>query len=446
MCNCKLSTIEEFIKKHRLDDVRSLALQAVKYPDIDMLFALDQIEGWQRARTKLPEWASKDGIIFPPHISMEQCSSERTAKYKSGILHSSGILIDLTGGFGVDFSYMAKGFSKAVYVEQQSHLCDIAKHNFELLGLQHAEVVNADGVEYLHSLPLISNASRTHLEGESKEKSNFSLCRDKRCLDESQTHLEGENEENGQQTIEENIVIYLDPARRDVHGAKVYGIEDCTPNVVELQSELLDKASVVMVKLSPMLDLHAAIKALSVSKAYIVSVGNECKELLLVLSRDKNEAIRVVCVNDDESFEYSYGEEADCVPSISDADILADGSECFLYEPNASIMKAGCFSLLTSCFSVKALSRNSHLFVSNDEIADFPGRKFKIYAVSSMNKKELRKVLADISQANIAVRNFPLSVAELRKRLKLKDGGDTYIFATTVGERSHTLIICKKIG
>ena len=391
MCNCKLSTIEEFIKKHRLDDVRSLALQAAKYPDIDMSFALDQIEGWQRARTKLPEWASKDGIIFPPHISMEQCSSERTAKYKSGILHSSGILIDLTGGFGVDFSYMAKGFSKAVYVEQQSHLCDIAKHNFELLGLQHAEVVNADGVEYLHSLPLISNASRTHLEGK--------------------------NEENGQQTIEENIVIYLDPARRDVHGAKVYGIEDCTPNVVELQSELLDKASVVMVKLSPMLDLHAAIKALSVSKAYIVSVGNECKELLLVLSRDKNEAIRVVCVNDDESFEYSYGEEADSVPSISDADILADGLECFLYEPNASIMKAGCFSLLTSCFSVKALSRNSHLFVSSDEIADFPGRKFKIYAVSSMNKKELRKVLADISQANIAVRNFPLSVAELRKRL-----------------------------
>ena len=399
-----------------------------------MSFALDQIEGWQRARTKLPEWASKDGIIFPPHISMEQCSSERTAKYKSGILHSSGTLIDLTGGFGVDFSYMAKGFSKAVYVEQQSHLCDIAKHNFELLGLQHAEVVNADGVEYLHSLPRISNASRTHLEGESKGKSNFSLCRDEKCLDDAQQHLE------------ENVVIYLDPARRDVHGAKVYGIEDCTPNVVELQSELLDKASVVMVKLSPMLDLHAAIKALSVSKAYIVSVGNECKELLLVLSRDKNEAIRVVCVNDDESFEYSYGEEADSVPSVSDADILADGSECFLYEPNASIMKAGCFSLLTSCFSVKALSRNSHLFVSNDEIADFPGRKFKIYAVSSMNKKELRKVLADISQANIAVRNFPLSVAELRKRLKLKDGGDTYIFATTVGERSHTLIICKKIG
>ena len=365
---------------------------------------------------------------------MEQCSSERTAKYKSGILHSSGTLIDLTGGFGVDFSYMAKGFPKAVYVERQSHLCDIARHNFELLGLNHADVVNADGVEYLHSLPRISNASRTHLEGESKGKSNFSLCRDEICLDDAQQHLE------------ENVVIYLDPARRDVHGAKVYGIEDCTPNVVELQSELLDKASVVMVKLSPMLDIHAAIKALSVSKAYIVSVGNECKELLLVLSRDKNEAIRVVCVNDDESFEYSYGEEADCVPSVSDADILADGSECFLYEPNASIMKAGCFSLLTSCFSVKALSRNSHLFVSSDEIADFPGRKFKIYAVSSMNKKELRKVLADISQANIAVRNFPLSVAELRKRLKLKDGGDTYIFATTVGERSHTLIICKKIG
>ena len=429
MCNCKLSTIEEFIKKHRLDDVRSLALQAAKYPDIDMPFALDQIEGWQRARTKLPEWASKDGIIFPPHISMEQCSSERTAKYKSGILHSSGILIDLTGGFGVDFSYMAKGFPKAVYVERQSHLCDIARHNFELLGLNHADVVNADGVEYLHSLPCISNASRTHLEGESKGKSSFSLCRDEKCLDENQQHLE------------ENVVIYLDPARRDVHGAKVYGIEDCTPNVVELQSELLDKASVVMVKLSPMLDLHAAIRALPVSEVYIVSVGNECKELLLVLRKEENNAVRVVCVNDEALFEYSYGEQADYC--VSEVDLQPSA---YLYEPNASIMKAGCFDVLASRFPVKALSRNSHLFISSDEIADFPGRKFKIYAVSSMNKKELKRALAGVSQANIAVRNFPLSVAELRKRLKLKDGGDTYIFATTVGERNHTLILCKKIG
>ena len=380
-----------------------------------MPFALDQIEGWQRARTKLPEWASKDGIIFPPHISMEQCSSERTAKYKSGILHSLGTLIDLTGGFGVDFSYMAKGFSKAVYVEQQSHLCDIAKHNFELLGLQHAEVVNTDGVEYLHSLPLISNASRTHLEGESKE--------------------------NGQQNIEENIVIYLDPARRDVHGAKVYGIEDCTPNVLELQSELLDKASVVMIKLSPMLDLHAAIRALPVSEVYIVSVGNECKELLLVLRKEGNDAVRVVCVNDEALFEYSYGEQADYC--VSEVDLQPSA---YLYEPNASIMKAGCFDVLASRFPVKALSRNSHLFISSDEIADFPGRKFKIQAISSMNKKELKRALAGVSRANIAVRNFPLSVAELRKRLKLKDGGDTYIFATTVGERNHTLILCKKIG
>lgn len=410
-----MSTIEEFIKKHRLDDVRSLALQAAKYPDIDMPFALDQIEGWQRARTKLPEWASKEGIIFPPHISMEQCSSERTAKYKSGILHSSGTLIDLTGGFGVDFSYMAMDFSKAVYVERQSHLCDIARHNFELLGLNHADVVNADGVEYLHSLPLISNASRTHLEGE--------------------------NEENGQQTIEENIVIYLDPARRDVHGAKVYGIEDCTPNVLELQEELLEKASVVMIKLSPMLDLHAAIRALPVSEVYIVSVGNECKELLLVLRKEGNDAVRVVCVNDEALFEYSYGEQADYC--VSEVDLQPSA---YLYEPNASIMKAGCFDVLASRFPVKALSRNSHVFISSDEIADFPGRKFKIYAVSSMNKKELKRALAGVSQANIAVRNFPLSVAELRKRLKLKDGGDTYIFATTVGERNHTLILCKKIG
>ena len=211
--------------------------------------------------------------------------------------------------------------------------------------------------------------------------------------------------------------------------------------MLELQEELLKKASVVMIKLSPMLDLHAAIRALPVSEVYIVSVGNECKELLLVLRKEGNNAVRVVCVNDEVLFEYSYGEQADYC--VSEVDLQPSA---YLYEPNASIMKAGCFDVLASRFPVKALSRNSHLFISSDEIADFPGRKFKIQAISSMNKKELKRALAGVSQANIAVRNFPLSVAELRKRLKLKDGGDTYIFATTVGERNHTLILCKKIG
>ena len=204
--------LEEFIREHRHDDVRQLALQAARYPDIDMQQALQQIAGWQTACTKLPEWAATDGIVYPPRLSMEQCSSEATAKYKAKVLDPSpSTVIDLTGGFGVDFSYMARGFQKAVYVERQPHLCEAARHNFQLLGLENAEVVCGDGVEYLKNLPPPFNA-------------------------------------------QSRLTIYLDPARRDENGKKTYAISDCTPDVVALKDLLLEKAGRVMIKLSPMLD------------------------------------------------------------------------------------------------------------------------------------------------------------------------------------------------
>ncbi len=384
--------LEDFLRVHRSDDVRQLALQAGKYPDIDMPYALDQIRGWQTAKKKLPSWSLTDGIIYPPHLSMEQCSSEVTAMYKQKLIErlvkETGSFVDLTGGLGVDFSFMCRSFKQSVYVERQHLLCDNAMHNFYSLKLGNAKVICGDGVEYLH-----------HIE-----------------------HVDA---------------IYLDPARRDENGAKTYAIEDCTPDVVRLRDELLDKASWVIIKLSPMLDWHEACRKLGcVAEVHIVSVDNECKELLLVLSKKAVE-YRIYCVNNKDIFSYSENED------ICQATYRAEPE--YLYEPNASIMKAGCFALLSARYPVKAIGDNSHLYFSDKEIDEFPGRRFKIVSMLSMNKKELRKSLAEISKANITTRNFPMSVAELRKKLKIKEGGDTYIFATTMENGAHSLIMCKKL-
>ena len=411
---------QDFIRQHQDGDVRQLAFLGSKNPEVDMPFALDQIRGRKMARAKLPRWANIDGIIYPPHISMEQCSSESTALYKAelaarllGLPDSSFSeeigFVDLTGGFGVDFSYIAARLGmKSMYVERQVHLCEAAKENFERLGLKNAIVKNGDGIEVLHSL-------------------------------------------------KELKLIFIDPARRDDAGNKVVSLKDCTPDVTVLQEEMLLKADYVIIKLSPMLDWHRAISELShVREVHIISVNNECKELLLVLSaRNMGDMeassadgevkhagnLRIYCVNDAQSF---VCDELDMESSpVRIAPPVLEEMQ-YLYEPNASLMKAGCFGVLSERYDVRMLSKNSHLFVSQAPIEAFPGRSFRIIAISSFNKKELKRHLSGITKANIATRNFPLSVAELRKRLKLKDGGETYIFATTLSDDSHVLVITEK--
>ncbi len=398
-----------FIEEHRNDDVRKLALESKRFPEIDMHFALSQIAGWQAARTKLPQWAEKPQIIYPPHLSMEQCSSASTALYKGAIVDrliadgkmKADSMTDLTGGFGVDFSYMAGKFGASTYVEMKRHLCDIAEHNFQVLGLSGAKVVCGDGESVL-------------------------------------------------QTIKPQDFIYLDPARRDVNGGRTYAIEDCTPNVVTLNELLLEKANVVMIKLSPMLDWRKAINQLrGVAEVHIVSVNNECKELLLVLTRQDVaiDDIRIYCVNNDQSLSYTLREERLAMTTVTDAlsDDCNKENNLYLFEPNASVMKSGCFSLLCERYGVKKIGMSSNLYVSHDETATFPGRRFSVMTITSMNKKELRTALHDVTCANVAVRNFPLSAQELRKRLKLKDGGNLYLFGTTDSANHHILILCKKL-
>ena len=379
----------DFIRQHRTDDVRRLALQGAKYPEVDMHEALEQIAGWQKARTKIPSWAACEGLVYPPHLSMEQCSSEATAIYKARIAGKGRLFVDLTAGFGVDAAFIAKGFQQAVTIEQQANLCAVTAENYKRLGLNQVEVRCGNGVDYLH-------------------------------------------------TMEHADLIFIDPARRDEHGGRTYGIADCTPNILELREELLHKADRVMVKLSPMLDWRKAVEDLkTVTEVHIVSVDNECKELLLVLS-ETIKPLQVFCINDEQEFVFS----PDLVQSRSQSP--TPSSFRFLYVPNASIMKAGCFGELAMRFQMMPVDKNSHLFISDREVPDFPGRRFVVDKMTSMNKRELKEALTGIRQANIAVRNFPLSVKELRKRLKLQDGGDMYIFATTIADKGHQLLICHK--
>lgn len=487
----------DFIRQHQDDDVRQLAFLGSKYPEVDMPFALDQIRGRKMARVKLPRWASIDGIIYPPHISMEQCSSEQTALYKAELaarllglspsssengeekgkesenasnLHLSEIcefagkgavdsefakneatyekqqilteseenvneikgephggdfsketgFVDLTGGFGVDFSYIASRLGvKSMYVERQAHLCEAAKENFGRLGLKNAIVKNGDGIEVLHSFASKKEAAASDSLGITEDQSQ-SLLKTSLGLK----------------------LIFIDPARRDDAGNKVVSLKDCTPDVTLLQEEMLSKADYGIIKLSPMLDWHRAVSELNcVQEVHVISVNNECKELLLVLSARNMGNLRIYCVNDAQSF---VCDELDMESSsVKIAPSTLEEMQ-YLYEPNASLMKAGCFSVLSERYDARMLSKNSHLFVSREPIAVFPGRSFRIIAVSSFNKKELKRHLSGITKANIATRNFPLSVAELRKRLKLKDGGETYIFATTLSDESHVLVITEK--
>lgn len=431
---------QDFIRQYQDDDVRQLAFLGSKYPEVDMPFALDQIRGRKMARVKLPRWASLEGIIYPPHISMEQCSSESTALYKAELAarllglpaSSSGTemkaeneieFVDLTGGFGVDFSYIAARLGvKSMYVERQAHLCEAAKENFGRLGLKNAIVKNGDGIEVLHSF---------HPKKKDAASADDSL---------------GITYDQPRSLLKTNLglkIIFIDPARRDDAGNKVVSLKDCTPDVTVLQEEMLSKADYVIIKLSPMLDWHRAISELShVREVHIISANNECKELLLVLSaRNMGENLRIYCTNDAQSF---VCDELDMESSqVKIAPSTLEEMQ-YLYEPNASLMKAGCFGVLSGRYDARMLSKNSHLFVSQVPIEAFPGRSFRIIAVSSFNKKELKRHLSGITKANIATRNFPLSVAELRKRLKLKDGGETYIFATTLSDESHVLVITEK--
>ena len=398
-------TTSEYIQGHRKDDVRELALQPV--PDgVDLRSALVQISGWQKAQDKLPSWTTTDGILFPEHISMEQCSSELTAEYKrsvAGRLCREGELIDLTAGFGVDATVMGRAFRKVTLVEHNPELCDILLHNLPLLGIRDYEVVCDD----------CENMTDKHLHA---HRNQYQL-------------------------------LFIDPARRDTYGRKTVLISDCTPDVCGLQDALTAMAEVVMIKLSPMLDLTSVQREIhGLAELHVVSTGNECKEVLAVVGPGSDSPVRVYCTNLTKAgadvFEYTQDEEQQTIVvhlSMHDASRTK-----YLYEPNASILKAGAYKSIAGRYGLVKAAPNSHLYVSDHLVPDFPGRSFSVSDVVQPNKAGM-KMLRQLQHANITTRNYPLAVNDLRRKLNLRDGGDKYLFATTLADESHVVFVCEKI-
>ena len=384
-------TTKQFIRDNLNVDVPTLALRKVPV-GIDFSLALRQIEARQLLQKKVPEWSNNEDLLFPAHLSIEQCSSEATARYKANLLKGNSFA-DLTGGLGIDTYYLSQRFQKTDYVERQPELCDLARHNFPMLNAD-VMVCNETAEDYIGHCELID------------------------CL-------------------------YLDPARRDTHGRKTVSISDCTPNVLALQDLLMQKAHTVMVKLSPMLDISKALDELKgVREVHVLAVNNECKELVFIMERGFSAQPKLFGANlltNQPVVCFTLDEERGCRSRF------ADSMMHYLYEPNAALMKAGCYKLLTERFPVLKLHKNSHLYTSDILVPDFPGRCFELEGWAVYNKKVKTGLLSGLDKANLAVRNFPLGVDALRKVLKLNEGGEVFLFATTLRNEEKVIVKTKKI-
>ena len=388
--------LRDFIHEHINDDTAELLLAARKYPDIDVPFVVEQIEARRRLKGKLPEWYENKDIIMGGRVPAEQCSSELTARYKQSIVKGES-LCDMTGGMGVDFWYMSEGMERAIYTERNEELCSIAKHNFQVLQTLRPEYVIR--------------------------------CGDGREL-----------------PIPSVDIIYLDPARRAGDGSRVYAMEDCEPNIVEWQDELLKHAKMVLVKLSPMVDLTDVLRKLKgVKELHIVGVKNECKEVL-VKAHALDDSVCAGCV------------EVHCVDFLTSGKIeyvfsllggmeisLTDGGvKRHLYEPDVTLMKAGAFGSLCARYPVWQLDVDTHLMTSDEWIPEFPGRVFEVEEMIPFSSKVLKRLKKEIPQANIAVRNFVMTADELRKKTGIKDGGEVYLFGAKVKDVGQMLLKCRK--
>lgn len=395
-----------YIHSHLNDNVQMLALKP--YPNgVDIKFALRQIAGFQIASNKLKEWSKSEAIIYPQHISLEQSTCEDVAKYKRGFLqqllqreHYS--LFDLTGGMGVDCYYLSSKESATYYNEPNSELCEITAHNFSLLGRGDITIYNSNA-------ETLSNQGGDYIAD----------------------------------------IIYLDPSRRSSSGKRLVSIAECAPNVLELQDALLQRSELVVVKLSPMLDISTAMRELhNIYHIHFISHCGECKEMLVVLKSGYTDNTIIGAVDIDAKHQQSspiystlQGEREMSANYLSLEEI-----ECgdYLYEPYASYMKSGLYRTIANNYGTTMLSNMSHLYISKEHIPCFPGRKFIIKEALPFNKRECKNILSKTKYANIAVRNFPLSVDVLRRRLALRDGGENYIFASTTYKDELILLLCSK--
>lgn len=384
----------QYIFIHQDDDANKLVLKKRTDIEIDYDFAFKQIAGRQRVKSKLPSFYHNKELIYPPQLNIEQCSSESTALYKKSLCEGFS-MADLTGGFGVDFYYLSTNYRESFYIEQNTELCEIANHNFKILGCINHTIINKKAEDAIDDLPELD-------------------------------------------------LVYIDPARRNKIGSKTVFISDCEPDISILQKRILKKSKKLMVKLSPMLDISSAIKILkNVHEVHILSVANECKEILLILKTEMVESIKFIAVNivnnsKTDIFEFFKEDESACLISNSQE------IKKFLYEPNSSILKSGAFKSIALNFNLLKLHNNTHLYTSNDLISDFQGRIFEVVDLVGNSKKDMIEIKIKYPKANISTRNYPLKPEELKKKLGIEDGGDIFIFACTIEKDLKVLIICRK--
>ncbi|MCX2738465.1 THUMP-like domain-containing protein [Pontibacter anaerobius] len=386
---------QEFILRHQQHDVAQLMLQASRYPQLPVQELVQQVKARQKAAQKLPTWVTHPQAVFPVALSVEQSSSELTAAYKASLV-SGKLLVDLTGGFGVDSFYFARSFTEVVHVEQNRELQEVAKYNFGLLGAANIQSINSTAEDFLHT-------------------------------------FEGKAD-----------VLYLDPARRGHHDQKLHLLQDCEPDVLNLLPLLFQKADAILLKTSPMLDIEQALQELAhVEHVWVVALQNEVKEVLYLLRPEApapadapRTAVNLLPNSEPQILTFTRTQEEAAAPSYADP-------QEFVYEPNAAILKAGAYRYLGQHLQLHKLHPNSHLYTSAQLLPYFPGRNFRCLGVSRYNKKELLRQLPE-KKANITVRNFPESVADIRRKTGIKEGGHTYLFFTTDMHQKPVVLICEK--
>ncbi len=391
----------QFIHEHAGDDPARLLLAAGRYPGIDVPFAVEQIAARRQIRDKLPGWYADPTLVFPAKIAAEQCSSEQTGAYKRQLIRESDHVCDLTGGLGIDSFFFAQQAARVTYIERFPQYCEAARHNFAHLSAHTITVCEGDCTEWIDRLQDVS-------------------------------------------------VFYIDPARRGEGNKRVFALSDCEPDLPALLPQLWRIAPRVIAKLSPMADIRQTMALLPDTVAiHVVSVRNECKELLFVLEREPSVAEPVIhCVNlipgqpvpASPAFTFTPSEEQEAVAA------LAPRTGSFLYEPNASILKAGAFKQVAVCYGLLKLATSSHLYTSDTYREDFPGRAFRITETYPFSNRLCKELVKTCPEANMTVRNFPLSVDELRRRTRIADGGDTYLFATTLAHGDKVIIRCTREG
>jgi hypothetical protein len=388
--------VRQFIREHAGDHLERLLLGATRYPEIDVPFAVGQIMARRQIRDKLPSWFVNDELLFPSGMAAEQCSSEQTALYKQRLISQATSLCDLTGGLGVDSLSFSRKAQKVIYIERLGSYCDAARHNFQSLGAGNIAIWQGEAALLLDRLPEVD-------------------------------------------------VFYIDPARRGEGNKRVFALQDCEPDLTTLLPVLLERAPMVIAKLSPMADIRQTLELLpGTTEVHVLSVRNDCKELLFVIGRPKEEQpLPVTCINytaegKEESFAFTLQQEKQREATYASA-ILPH-----LYEPNASLLKAGAFKSVTT-LGVEKLHPHSHLYTSERFVEGFPGRTFCVEEIFPFNNALCKTLGKTLPQANITTRNFPLTVEELRKRTKIKEGGDVYLFATTLSDERKALVRCHKV-